>query len=467
MTTTTSVTRPSLVMVPVATLAVAYLFLLSWAMQETSFDIWGGLVVAPVLLAITLPLVTRGARAEGDTRMVHILQVAVVAKVIFGTVLRYGVIFGVYGSGDAQGYDKAGRVIAAALRNGNITFDTGGGSEGTRAVGVITGVVYSVIGSTKLGGFMVFSWLAFLGIFLMYKAYRLAVPEGDHHRYAILVFFLPTVLFWPSSLGKEAWLTFTLGISIYGAARILTRLRGGFVLLGLGLWGTAIVRPHLTLLVFIGLVAGYLLRSSPSTQRRLSADKIIGLGVILVVGVLVAGRFQEYFKLDELDREAVGALIDRTAERSDDGDSSYDAVNAARNPFALPQAVLAVLFRPFPFEANNAQSLATSLEATVLLVLFARSPRRLLGALRHTLRNPFLLLCTTYVLLFVVAFSAIGNFGILARQRSLVYPLLLVLLAMPMATAPAIAPVYARPPSRADRWSKVASRDPDEAVRSS
>jgi hypothetical protein len=40
-------------------------------------------------------------------------------------------------------------------------------------------------------------------------------------------------------------------------------------------------------------------------------------------------------------------------------------------------------------------------------------------------------LCVTYSLLFIVAFSAIGNFGIIARQRSLVYPFIIVLLALP------------------------------------
>jgi hypothetical protein len=40
-----------------------------------------------------------------------------------------------------------------------------------------------------------------------------------------------------------------------------------------------------------------------------------------------------------------------------------------------------------------------------------------------------------YVLLFIIAFSSFANFGLLARERVQLYPLFLVLLAIP---APAI-----------------------------
>jgi hypothetical protein len=421
--------RPELASVPVIGGAVAYLAALSWAMQRTSYDIWGGLIVLPVLLAVTLPLVTRQARRQGDIRLVRILQLAVLAKVVAGTVVRYGV----YGTGDAQGYHGAGRTIAASLRSGSLAFDAGGGGEGTQAINVLTGVVYAVIGPTKLGGFFVFSWMAFLGLYLFFLAYRRALPQGDHHRYALLLFFLPTVLFWPSSLGKEAAMMLTLGVAVYGATLVLSPgRRGGFLILALGLATTALVRPHLSVLVFLALAGGYLLRRSPGPQGRvLTGAKVLGMAVLLLLGVLVAGRFQDFFNLDELDTDSVNALIENTADKSTGGESDFAAVSAAQQPWTLPQAALAVLFRPFPFEANNAQALATSLEGMALLVLFVWSARRVVASLRSALLSPYIAFVVIYSLLYVVAFSTISNFGILARQRSLVYPLVLVLLTLP------------------------------------
>lgn len=441
MTTSTAASRPDLATAPALVGAAAYLVALSWAMQRSDYDVWGGMVVLPVLLAITLPLATRAARREGDVRMVNILAAAVVVKVVVGTLLRYALIYGVYGSGDAQGYDGAGRIIAASLRSGHFPAELGGGGEGTQALNLVTGIVYTVIGPTRLGGFFVFSWFAFLGMFLFYRAYRLAIPQGKHHRYAKLLFFLPTLVFWPSSLGKEAWLMLTIGLSVYGAARIFARQHGGFPILGLGLVATVVVRPHLAVLVFLGLAVGYLLRPTASraygvSNRVVTGGKAFGVVTLAIVGVLVVGSFQDYFKIEELDRAAVNELLESTSDRSETGGSTYEPVNVVDNPLTFPWAVLTVLFRPFPFEVHNAQALASSLEGTVLLALFLLMASRVVAGLRRAWRSPFVVLCLTYSVLFIAAFSAIGNFGILARQRSLIYPFVIVLLTLPLGRKP-------------------------------
>ena len=442
MTTTTAASRPNLVIAPVVVAAAAYLVALSWAMQHSTYDVWGGMIVLPVLLTVTLVVVTRGARREGDVRMVNILAAAVVVKLVVGTLSRYVLIYGVYGSGDAQGYHGAGRIIAASLRRGHFPAELGGGGEGTQALNLVTGVVYTVIGPTRLGGFFVFSWFAFLGLFLFYLAYRLAFPQGKHHRYAKLLFFLPTLVFWPSSLGKEAWLMLSLGLSVYGAARIFARRHGGFVILGLGFAAIVVVRPHMAVLVFLGLALGYLLRPARGRHaipsRVVAGGKALGIATLAVAGFLVVGAFQDYFDLQALDRTAVNELLESTSDRSAGGGSAYEPLNVVDNPLTFPLAVVTVLFRPFPFEAHNAQALAASLEGALLLGFFVMAAPRVVAGLRRSWRSPFIAMCLTYSLLFIVAFSALGNFGIIARQRSLVYPFVIVLLTLPMGRRAAV-----------------------------
>ena len=70
---------------------------------------------------------------------------------------------------------------------------------------------------------------------------------------------------------------------------------------------------------------------------------------------------------------------------------------------------------------------------------------RVLAGLRPSWRSPFVVLCATYSLLFIVAFSAIGNFGIISRQRSLVYPFVIVLLTLPLGRHSASREVVASP----------------------
>ena len=93
------------------------------------------------------------------------------------------------------------------------------------------------------------------------------------------------------------------------------------------------------------------------------------------------------------------------------------------------------MFRPFPTEAHNRQALFASAESALLLGLLALWWRRLARVPRAMLRNPYVMFAVVYAMGFVVAFSSFSNFGILARQRVQVLPLVLavVLAAAPLA----------------------------------
>ena len=89
------------------------------------------------------------------------------------------------------------------------------------------------------------------------------------------------------------------------------------------------------------------------------------------------------------------------------------------------------MFRPFPWQANNAQALIAAAESGFILVIFVTSWRRIAGALRAVVRTPYVVLCCTYTVLFVYGFSAFSNAGILVRQRVQVLPFVLVLVCWP------------------------------------
>lgn len=420
---------------PVLAVVVGYLVALLVAISSgASYDVWGGVIVAPILVAITFPIVSRAARRQDDLRERNLILTALILKLV-GSLVRYAVSFEVYERADATGYDTIGRQIAAAIRGGDFTPEIAGvGGSGTRFVQKLTGWVYAAIGPSKLGGFLVFSWLGFWGLYLFYRAFRKAFPQGDHRRYALLVFFLPSLLFWPSSIGKDAWMTFTLGITAYGAARLLTRQRGGLAIVALGLWATAAVRPHITVVVLAGLMAGILLRRPRHGSPLNSVTKAACLAVMLAAGLLLVARVESFFGVEGVDSQAAEAVFDETQRRSSQGDSAFES-ERVRSPLDLPGAVLAVLFRPFPTEVHNAQSAIASLEGLTLLVLCVRSGGRLGALPRHVLRAPYVAFAATFTALFIFAFSSVGNFGIIARQRVQVFPFVLVLLAVPVTTS--------------------------------
>jgi hypothetical protein len=404
---------------------------LLWAMTFASFEVWGGLLVAAVLMVIGAPLLSRAVAAEPDRRIGKIIVAGFLAKLVVGTLARYYMAFDVYSRTDARQYADWGAQIAQQLRAGDLAVELGRGLAGTGFTRLVTGVVFTFTGPTTLGGFFVFSFLAFWGLYGFYRAFRLACPAADHRRYALLVFFLPTLVFWPSSIGKDAWMIAALGLTAYGAAKVFTREAHGYPLLAVGLAASAVVRPHIALLISAAVAAGYLRRTRPDRTPLLGpTTQLIGVAVLIVVTFFAAQNVVQHWGLEEETTVAgLERLLDFNVRQTATGGSEFET-GFAQRPGDVPRAFVNVLFRPLPTEARNMQQVLTSMEGVLLFLLLALGWRRLWEGGRQALANPYLRAAAVYCVLFILAFATVGNFGILARQRAQLFPLLLVFVAV-------------------------------------
>ena len=413
---------------------VGWLLATAYAVDHTTYDIWGAFWVAGALAALTVPIAHVAAVRHDDPRLAQLLLAAFAAKVLVGSVLRYLMVYELYdGGGDAARYDAAGRVLAPLIRHG--TYPDLGQISGSRFTEVLTGHVYAVIGPTRLGGFLVFSWLAFVGLWLLVRAFEIAVPDGDHRRYRYLVLFFPTLLFWPSSIGKDAWMLLCIGAAAYGLARMLDGQLRGLVPAALGAWGAAVVRPHIAVLLAFGAGAAVLVRSvapAPPSARSVAARlRSIVLAAFVLVGVVAAvARTEQFFNLDTLDPESAETFLTDVRNRTGQGESEFDAPDAD-NPIGFVLATATVLFRPLPVEADSSQTIVASLEGLVLAAVVVLSLGRLARLPALALRRPYVLFALVFSLGFIYIFSAIDNFGIIARQRTQLLPFVFVLLALP------------------------------------
>jgi hypothetical protein len=405
--------------------------LLMWALRVDS--IWVVLFLVPILLAATAPALARQAARDRDRRLFQLLLLALVLKLV-GSLVRYYVSFEIYGGlVDSALYHEVAAGLSEQYRSGN--FDTGLTSlSGTNFVPFFTSLVYTVIGPNIFAGYLLFGWLAFWGTFYIYRAFTIAMPGGNRRSYAYLLFFLPSLLYWPSSIGKDAWMLFTLGLAAYGVARILTgRVLRGAVVAGTALWLAALVRPHVAGMVGLGLAVAYMVgRTRSRAGWQAAVMKLLGLAAVIVLAALLLSQTTAFLKDSGLDPEdGVASVLSENRERTEQGGSSFGTPRPGISPVQLPVSVVTILFRPFLFEANSIQVLITALESTVLLVLTVRRIRPIGRAVRSFRRLPYVTFVVVYGLLFIVAFSSIGNFGILARERCLLLPFFLVLLAVP------------------------------------
>jgi len=429
--------KPGVVVAVLLPLVAGYVAVFTYAMHNTSYSTWSALLVAPILVTVSLPVLLRFAKSEHDTRIGPILVTALVLK-LAAAIPRYYMVAVMYETGDALRYDRVGAILRQHFQNLDFTVvqlgDSGSGS-GTRFVEVVTGIIYTIIGPSIIGGFLFFSWLSFWGLFYFYRAFRVGVPDGDARRYALLLFFLPSMLFWPSSIGKEAWMTLALGITTYGCALLLARRRGASIYLAIGLAAVLVVRPHMALIVIAGLGLGYVLRAR-TTERAVKLSKIrtaFGLAVIGLGTMLVIRRVSQFFGIDDFNLDTATETLDYAGGQSSQGGSEFDSAGPSLR--SLPMDVITVLFRPFAFEVDSLQALLAALEGTFLMMLFILSIPRLKGIPGRLRKQPYITYCVTYSILFCFIFSAFQNFGILARQRVLVFPMVLVLLALPLVTS--------------------------------
>jgi len=406
-------------------LAMAVCFVL-WIHRTTSLGGTGvGLFMIPALTLLSTPLFLRAAR-EQRFDLAGLMAVGLMLRFL-GCFLRLG------NAKDGGVYTIRGSVLAQSFQHLHFDIDTGAPLPGTGGMRYIAGLVATITNTSAIAEFLVFTWLGFVGCYLLYRAFVTAMPDADHRRYALLIFLWPTLLFWPSSVGKDCWLLFTLGIGALGAARVFVRRPGGYTLLIIGLLLGSVVRPHVALIELVAfafaLLIGRRVETRPGAITPGSVAKIAGLLVMLVIGTVLVNRTADLLAANDINA-SVDSALSRNSTRTAQGGSQFNPSNP-KTPIGYAIATVTILVRPFPFEAHAADQLMVAIEGLVLMVLAAVSWRRLLTIPRRLRSDPYMTMALINTLMFIFALGTVSNFGILSRQRSQLMPFVFVLLCLP------------------------------------
>jgi hypothetical protein len=419
------------VLLPLACLLVVAVVPLGLALtiEDYSYDIWGAFIVGPPVMLICLALARRVARVTGELQVASFLFGAAFLKVIIGPLLRYSTAQQFYGRiADAGGYDDAGALLAPLFRRG-IVPELGSVTK-TTFIEVLSGVVQAFIGDTRLGNYLVFSLFGFIGLICFYLAFCEAFPEGDRRLYRLVLFLTPTLWYWPSSIGKEAFMLMCLGGATLGAVRLFSGRTSGVVLGGLGLWGTYVVRPHITLMFFCGFALAAL-PFGRMTARIRGSRRWVSVVLTVVAFAFVPAAIasvEELLKLDDLNVDSAETAFDEVTRRTSQGGSEF-TVGSTFSPAGFGVGLVTVLLRPFPWESPGAQGLLSSAEMVVLCGILGIAAFHRARGIWAQRSNRLLRLCVGYTIAFATAFASVGNFGILARQRSLLLPFVMAVVA--------------------------------------
>jgi hypothetical protein len=395
-------------------------------------------VLIPVFgfLAVLAAAKWLSARHPDEPWLGRLLVLAVLAKEL-GSILRYRTLVNSYGDvGDATVFDQWGSKFARFwLHAAGASQPELDNIRKSNFLRWFTGVVYYLFGNDMIAGFIVFGLIAFVGSYLWYRATVEAVPFLDRRLYFLIVMFAPSILFWPSSIGKEALMQFAIGSAALGTAHILNgKLVRGVLVAAPGAWLMSIVRPHLLGLAALAAAAAFVLGRSPRKARASTATssliKPLGIVVVVLIAVFAVSAGANSLGLTSLSLNSVQAELDETTLKTGQGSGAFDSGSNSLSPLSLPQGMVTVLLRPFPWEVDSPLQVLASLEGVALAAFIFWRRKSLAVSLRHLRTVPFLLYCWTLTILYSVFFQAFANFGLLVRQRSLVLPALYVLLCL-------------------------------------
>ena len=396
-----------------------------------TYEVVGFLIVALLAVVFLPPLLGRA----GLPVSVGLIRAAICLRVV-GSLARYWVLYGIYGGvGDATGYYGRGLRFANRLWAGDLSvfsarqwFDSSGW-WGTDFLRNVSGIVVSLVGPSVAAAFLAFSLLAFLGLFAIVLAIWRGSGDERTTRAAMLIWLWPSLFFWPASIGKEAFLTFAIGLAVLGYVGREQKISWGFLVSGIAL--VFCVRPHYAGAVVVSMGIAHLI---PTWNQHGGLRKAVELTGILIAmaGTLVAA--QGALGLGDADLEGLREFVEFRGGQTLQGGSSIGALPSG--PLAPLQAFVNIWMRPFLWEAHNILSIFAALEIAALWAIVWRFRRDIWALVKDWRHSRFYRFAIPFwagiTLMLGLNF---GNLGIIARQRSLAFPFFLAMIAAVPVTA--------------------------------
>jgi hypothetical protein len=269
---------------------------------------------------------------------------------------------------------------------------------------------------------------SFTGLMCLYKVFLRIIPQKKT-ALAILLFLLPSVLFWGSGLLKDGLLIFAFGVLVYSLNNIVTNgfSSGKIIVFIFSLLLLTFTKLYVLLIIFPGIIAWLLCRNKT------------GITVAAIFLILYAIYFALAFNLTYIFPEVNVAEIIYWKQKNFYG---LAAATNAGSVIDIPRleisslsilknsipAFFTTLIHPFPTDVNgNKLILISAIENLFILGLIAFAIWR--SALNGKKLTALIMFCISYVILFYILIGLITPvLGAMVRYKVPVYPVLTFLL---------------------------------------
>jgi hypothetical protein len=408
------------------------------------FDASVGSIIAFVLLAASLAyFALRYRSAELPTGRLVGLSIRLACFALFAFYLLPKAVE--VDAADAAAYHISGLMNAEFISSGQwnqIPIE-----HGFAMINIATGVLYSLLGPCLYGMCLLAAMFSLWSAVFVNEALILIEGEPIARRFFVsLPFVLPSYAVWTSLFGKDSPIGLGLAATLLGFVRYTktTKSLSSLALVYSGVLLIGVIRIHiagaLLTAVTVGLVV-HIVRCRPR-NKTISLVAIVATGVGLAVAVAIAST------LPVVNGEAVNSesasgffnVAGVVTQGNMMGDSVVDIrpIDSVSSLFlAIPEGLVRVFLRPFPWEAYNPTSALAAIENVGIAIFLIVNRRRLFANIKRIWSNPIIAFATVYCILVFVWLLPIPNLGLLSRQRAMLLPYALLLFSSSSVTAPA------------------------------
>ena len=294
-------------------------------------------------------------------------------------------------------------------------YGTGFGM-GTRFVIYMVQYLKDILGGTYLDYFLLFQAFGFWGVVLMMRIFEeIHIELGTKQSpFTYLLFFLPSIHFWTSAIGKDAPLFLAASLAVWSAMQ----LRRRFIAFGLSILIMVLFRPYIALAALMALAL-----SAFIDPRNSVGTKLVLLLAAFAAVVPVLGTVDNTFRVDVTSAESVSDFFQYQSEISAQDEGGSAVVGAS-----YPVRIFSLLFRPLFVDANGAFGLIASLENLFLMFILFQMLRNF-GSVKKLVRSVFFVRFGSIfaVVLILLLGFVYYNVGLGLRQKVMFMPGLLTL----------------------------------------
>ena len=294
-------------------------------------------------------------------------------------------------------------------------YGTGFGM-GTRFVIYMVQYLKDILGGTYLDYFLLFQAFGFWGVVLMMRIFEeIHIELGTKQSpFTYLLFFLPSIHFWTSAIGKDAPLFLAASHAVGSAMQ----LRRRFIAFGLSILIMVLFRPYIALAALMALAL-----SAFIDPRNSVGTKLVLLLAAFAAVVPVLGTVENTFRVDVTSAESVSDFFQYQSEISAQDEGGSAVVGAS-----YPVRIFSLLFRPLFVDANGAFGLIASLENLFLMFILFQMLRNF-GSVKKLVRSVFFVRFGSIfaVVLILLLGFVYYNVGLGLRQKVMFMPGLLTL----------------------------------------